>query len=337
YGYFTKDFEKGLQLYSSGVLIMDKCEQLLPDHFRFVKGIVDTNDLSLNISRELLQNDRQLKVIAGNIEKKIKSELIKMMNNDPEKYAAFWRNFGIQVKYGVVSDYGFHKDNVMDLLVFHSSDSDKLTTLKDYVARMKDGQQYIYYAVGDSVDKIAALPQTELCREKGFEMLYLTDDVDEFVVAGIGKFDEKEFKAVDAEDSGLLSEDEKKKAEEIKTENKELCEFVKEAIGDEIVSCVVSDKLKTKPVFLSTTGTVTLEMEKYFSMMPGDEHKPKAEKVLELNPSHPVFAALKDAFENDKPKAEKIARVLHDSARLIAGLPVDDAVGLCDTVCEFLK
>lgn len=337
YGYYTKDFEKGLQLYSSGVLIMDKCEQLLPDHFRFVKGVVDTGDLSLNISRELLQNDRQLKVIAGNIEKKIKSELLKLQQNDPEKYAAFWRNFGIQVKYGVVSDYGFHKDVVMDLLVFHSSDSDKLTTLKDYVARMKDGQQYIYYAVGDSVDKIASLPQTELCREKGFEMLYLTDDVDEFVVAGIGKFDDKELKAVDSEDSGLLSEDEKKRSEEIKTENKGLCEFVKTAVGDEIVSCVVSDKLKTKPVFLSTTGHVTLEMEKYFAMMPGDEHKPKAEKVLELNPSHPVFAALKDAYENDKEKAEKIAKVLHASARLIAGLPVDDAVGLCDTVCEFLK
>ncbi len=337
YGYYTKDFEKGLQLYSSGVLIMDKCEQLLPDHFRFVKGVVDTGDLSLNISRELLQNDRQLKVIAGNIEKKIKSELLKLQQNDPEKYAAFWRNFGIQVKYGVVSDYGFHKDAVMDLLVFHSSDSDKLTTLKDYVARMKDGQQYIYYVVGDSVDKIASLPQTELCREKGFEMLYLTDDVDEFVVAGIGKFDDKELKAVDSEDSGLLSEDEKKRSEEIKTENKGLCEFVKTAVGDEIVSCVVSDKLKTKPVFLSTTGHVTLEMEKYFAMMPGDEHKPKAEKVLELNPSHPVFAALKDAYENDKEKAEKIAKVLHASARLIAGLPVDDAVGLCDTVCEFLK
>ncbi len=337
YGYFTKDFEKGLQLYSSGVLIMDKCEQLLPDHFRFVKGVVDTGDLSLNISRELLQNDRQLKVIAGNIEKKIKSELLKLQQNDPEKYAAFWRNFGIQVKYGVVSDYGFHKDAVMDLLVFHSSDSDKLTTLKDYVARMKEDQQYIYYAVGDSVERIAALPQTELCREKGFEMLYLTDDVDEFVVSGIGKFDDKEFKAVDAEDAGLLSEDEKKKAEEIKTENKELCEFVKNAIGDEIVSCVVSDKLKTKPVFLSTTGPVTLEMEKYFAMMPGDEHKPVASKVLELNPSHPVFATLKDAFLNDKEKAEKIAKVLHASARLIAGLPVDDAVGLCDTVCEFLK
>lgn len=337
YGYFTKEFEKGLQLYSSGVLIMDKCEQLLPDHFRFVKGVVDTEDLSLNISRELLQNDRQLKVIAGNIEKKIKSELLKLQLNDPEKYAEFWRNFGIQVKYGVVSDYGFHKDAVMDLLVFHSSESKGLTTLKDYVARMKDDQKFIYYAVGDSVERIAALPQTELCRDKGYEMLYLTDDVDEFVMSAIANFDGKDLKSVDAEDAGLLTDDEKKKAEEAKEANKELCDFVKDAIGDEIVSCVVSDKLKTKPVFLSTTGHVTLEMEKYFAMMPGDEPKPTAEKVLELNPDHPVFAALKDAYENDKEKAEKIAKVLHTSARLIAGLPVSDAVDFCDTVCEFLK
>ncbi len=337
FGYFTKEFEKGLQLYSSGVLIMDKCEQLLPDHFRFVKGVVDTEDLSLNISRELLQNDRQLKVIAGNIEKKIKSELLKLQQNDPEKYAEFWRNFGIQVKYGVVSDYGLHKDAVMDLLVFHSSEGEGLTTLKDYVARMKDDQKFIYYAVGDSVDKIAALPQTELCRDKGYEMLYLTDDVDEFVMSAIANFDGKDLKSVDAEDAGLLTDDEKKKAEEAKEANKELCDFVKNAIGDEIVSCVVSDKLKSKPVFLSTTGHVTLEMEKYFAMMPGDEPKPTAEKVLELNPEHPVFAVLKEAYENDKEKAEKIAKVLHTSARLIAGLPVSDAVDFCDTVCEFLS
>lgn len=337
YGYFTKDFEKGLQLYSSGVLIMDKCEQLLPDHFRFVKGVVDTEDLSLNISRELLQNDRQLKVIAANIEKKIKSELIKLMNNEPEKYADFWRNFGIQIKYGVVSDYGFHKDAVLDLLVFPSSESDKLTTLKDYVARMKADQKYIYYVSGSSAEKIAELPQTELCREKGYEMLYLTDEVDEFVVSGIGKFEDKEFKAVDAEDSGLLSDDEKKKAEEIKNANKELCDFVKETIGDDIASCVVSDKLKSKPVFISTTGPVTLEMEKYFAMMPGDEQKPVASKVLELNPEHPAFETLKAAFETDREKAEKIACVLHNSARLIAGLPIDNAVEFCDVICEFLK
>lgn len=336
YGYFTKEFEKGLQLYSSGVLIMDKCEQLLPDHFRFVKGVVDTQDLSLNISREMLQNDRQLKTIAQNIEKKIKSELKKLLENDADKYAEFWKNFGIQIKYGVVSDYGLHKDAVMDLLVFRSSDSEKLTTLKGYVERMKEDQKYIYYACGESAEKIAALPQTELCRDKGYEILYLTDDVDEFVVNGIAKFEEKEFKAVDAEDSGLLTEEEKKKADEARESNKELCEFVKNAVGDEIASCIISDKLKSHPVFLSTTGAVTLETEKYFAMMPGDEPKPKAEKVLELNPEHPIFEVLKNAFENDKPKAEKIAKVLSAEARLIAGLPVADAVDFCDTVCDMI-
>ena len=337
YGYFTKDFEKGLRLYSSGVMIMDKCEQLLPDHFRFIKGVVDTGDLSLNISRELLQNDRQLTVIASNIEKKIKSELQKLQQNDPEKYAAFWKNFGIQIKYGVVSDYGAHKDSVLDLLVFHSSDSDKLTSLKDYVARMKEGQQYIYYACGDSYEKIAALPQTELCREKGYEMLYLTDDVDEFVVSGLGKVEDKEFKSVDAEDSGLVSEDEKKELEEKRESNKELCEFIKQAVGDEIASCVISDKLKSHAVFLSTTGNITLEMEKYFAMMPGDQQKPIAEKVLEINPDSPVFEALKKAYETDREKATKIAKVLNVQARLIAGLPIANAVEYSDIVCEFLS
>ncbi|MBQ1183750.1 MAG: molecular chaperone HtpG [Clostridia bacterium] len=337
YGYFTKDFEKGLQLYSSGVLIMDRCEQLLPDHFRFVKGVVDTADLSLNISRELLQNDRQLKVIAGGIEKKIKSELKKLMENEPEKYAEFWKNFGIQIKYGVVSDYGIYKDAVMDLLVFRSSNGESLTTLKDYVSRMPEEQQFIYYLSGESAEKIAQLPQAELCRDKGYEILYLTDDVDEFVVSGIGKFEEKEFKSVDAEDSGLVSEDEKKALEETRETNKDLCEFVKTAIGDDISSCVISEKLKSKPVFLSTTGPVTLEMEKYFSLMPDDGNpKPKAEKVLELNPDHAIFKVLKTAFETDKPKAEKIAKVLNCNARLIAGLPIDNAVEFCDIVAEIL-
>ena len=337
YGYFTKDFEKGLQLYSSGVLIMDRCEQLLPDHFRFVKGVVDTADLSLNISRELLQNDRQLKVIAGGIEKKIKSELKKLMEKEPEKYAEFWKNFGIQIKYGVVSDYGINKDAVMDLLVFRSSNGDGLTTLKDYVSRMPESQQYIYYLSGESAEKIALLPQAELCREKGYEILYLTDDVDEFVMSGIGKFEDKEFKSVDAEDSGLVTEDEKKALEETRESNKELCDFVKTAIGDEIAACVISEKLKSKPVFLSASGPVTLEMEKYFSMMPDDGNpKPKAEKVLELNPGHAVFKVLKAAFETDRERAGKIAKVLHCNARLIAGLPIDNAVEFCDIVAEIL-
>lgn len=336
YGYFTKDFEKGLQLYSSGVLIMDKCEQLLPDHFRFVKGVVDTADLSLNISRELLQNDRQLKIIAQNIEKKIKSELKKMQENEPEKYAEFWKNFGVQIKYGIVSDYGLHKDAVMDLLVFHSSNGDGLTTLKDYVSRMPEDQKFIYYLSGESVEKISDLPQAELCRDKGYEMLYLTEDVDEFVMSGIGTFEDKELKSVDAEDSGLVSEDEKKALEEKRESFKELCDFVKTCAGEELSACVISDKLKSHPVFLSTTGNITLEMEKYFSMMPDDGPKPKAEKVLELNPEHKVFEKLKEAYETDKERAEKIAKVLYCNARLIAGLPIDNAVEFSDIIAEII-
>lgn len=336
YGYFTKDFEKGLELYSSGVLIMERCEQLLPDHFRFVKGVVDTDDVSLNISREMLQHDRQLKVIATNIEKKIKSELKKMLDNDSEKYARFWKNFGIQIKYGVVSDFGLHKDMLEDLLVFNSSNGDSLTTLKDYVSRMKEDQKYIYFACGSSVGQIAALPQTELCRDKGYEMLYLTDDVDEFVIQSLRTFDDKEFKSVDADDAGLRSDEEQKKTEEIRSENKDLCDFIKETLADQISSCVISDKLKSHPVFLSANGPVSLEMEKYFASMPDGQEKPKAEKVLELNPDHPVFEVLKNAFENDKEKAAKIAKILGAEARLIAGLPLDDAVGYCDLVCELM-
>lgn len=336
YGYFTKEFEKGLQLYSSGVLIMDKCEQLLPDHFRFVKGVVDSQDLSLNISRELLQHDRQLKTIAASIEKKIKAELLKLLQNEPEKYADFWKNFGVQIKYGAVSDYGVHKSVVEDLLVFNSSETGALTTLKDYVSRMKEGQQFIYYACGESVDKIASLPQTELCRDKGFEMLYLTDDVDTFVMSALNEFDGKQFKSVDAEDAGLVSDEEKTEFEEKREQSKELCEFVKEALDGAVSSCVVSDKLKSHPVFLSTTGQVTLEMEKYFAQIPGD-NKPIAEKVLELNPSHPTFEALKNAFETDKERAADIAKILNAQARLIAGLPIDNAVEYCDLVCKLIK
>ncbi len=336
YGYFTKDFEKGLQLYSNGVLIMDKCEDLLPDHFRFVKGVVDSPDLSLNISREILQHDRQLKTIAANIEKKIKAELLKLLNNDPQKYANFWRNFGVQVKYGVVSDFGIHKDAVKELLVFHSSETGALTTLKDYVARMKEGQQFIYYACGDSAEAIASLPQTELCRDKGFEMLYLTEDVDEFVVKALVSFEEKEFKSVADDDAGLKTEEEKKQTEERREKYKELCDFVKETLSDDIAECVISDKLKSHPVFISAKGQISLEMEKYFAAIPGDEHKPKAEKVLELNPDHKIFKELENAFENDKEKAEKLIKVLGDEARLIAGLGIADAVGFCDLISELI-
>lgn len=336
YGYYTKEFEKGLQLYSSGVLIMDKCGQLLPDFFGFVKGVVDSPDLSLNISRELLQHDRQLSVIAKNIEKKIKAELLRLLTDDFEKYETFWKNFGRHIKYGIVSDYGTHKELLQDLVVFHSSVQDGLTTLGDYVSRMKEDQKYIYYACGDSVQQIASLPQTELCRDKGYEMLYLTEDVDEFTVQSLMAFKEKQFKSVTADDAGLQSEEEKKETEKHIEENKELLDFIKESLDGKVSKAVISDKLKSHPVCLSSEGPVTIETEKYFASMPGNEMKPKAAKVLELNAGHPAFEALKDAYKADREKAKKYAEVLYCQSLLIAGLPVDDPVAYCDLVCGLM-
>lgn len=336
YGYYTKEFEKGLQLYSSGVMIMDKCGQLLPDFFGFVKGIVDSPDLSLNISRELLQHDRQLSVIAKNIEKKIKSELMRLLTDDFDKYVTFWKNFGRHIKYGIVSDYGTHKELLQDLVVFHSSTQDGLTTIKDYVSRMKEDQKYIYYACGDSVQQIASLPQTELCRDKGYEMLYLTEDVDEFTVQSLMSFEEKQFKSVTADDAGLQSEEEKKETEKHIEENKELLDFLKESLDGKVSKAVISDKLKSHPVCLSSEGPVTIETEKYFAAMPGNEMKPKAVKVLELNAGHPAFEALKEAFASDREKAKKYAEVLYCQSLLIAGLPVEDPVAYCDLVCGLM-
>lgn len=336
YGYYTKEFEKGLQLYSSGVLIMDKCAQLLPDYFAFVKGVVDSPDLSLNISRELLQHDRQLSVIAKNIEKKIKAELVKLMESDFEKYQSFWKHFGRRIKYGVVSDFGMHKEILQDLLIFHSSAVNGYTTLKDYVSRMKEDQKFIYYACGESIQQIALLPQTELCRDKGYEMLYLPEDVDEFAVQALMQFEEKPFKSVTADDAQLQSEEEKKETEKQQEENKELLAFVKEALGEKIAKAVISDKLKSHPVCMTAEGPVTIETEKYFASVPGDEMKPKAVKVLELNASHKAFAALKDAYKIDKEKARNYAQLLYNQALLIAGLPIEDPVAYCDLVCALM-
>lgn len=337
YGYYTKDFEKGLQLYSNGVMIMDRCEQLLPDYFRFVKGIVDSQDLSLNISRELLQHDRQLKIISKNIEKKIKSELAKLMKNDFEKYSTFWKNFGLQIKYGIVSDYGMNKDALKDLLVFSSSASDKYTTLSDYISRMREQQKFIYYACGESTEQISALPQAELCRDKGYEMLYFTDEADEFVVQMLGAFDEKEFKSITAEDAQLENEEEKEKVEKQAEENKEMLDFLQGALGGRASKVVISHKLKSHPICLSADGQLTLEMEKYFASLPGDQPKPKAAKVLELNGDHKVFLALKNAYENDKDKATKYVNILFDQAMLIAGFPIENTVSYCDMVCDLMN
>lgn len=334
YGYYTKESEKGLQLYSNGVMIMDKCEQLLPDYFRFVKGVVDSQDLSLNISRELLQHDRQLKIIAKNIEKKIKSELSKLLKNSPEKYEKFWKAFGLQIKYGIASSYGMNKDVLQDLLVFKSSGVDGYTTLADYVSRMPESQKYIYYACGDTDERIKALPQTELCREKGYEFLYFTDEIDEFVAKTLINYDGKTILSIASDMAELQSDEEKEKTEKQAEENKELLDFITEVLSGKIKKAVISQNLKSHPVCLSADGAVSIEMEKYFAQIPGNEPKPKADKILELNAEHATFEALKNAFGSDKAKAEKLAKILYSQAALIAGLQIDNPVEYCDLVCE---
>lgn len=338
YNYYSRDYQRGLQLYSNGVLIMEKCEQLLPEYFGFVKGVVDSPDLSLNISREILQHDRQLSIIAKNIEKKIKNELKKLLENDIEKYEGFWKNFGRHIKYGVVSDYGVHKDDISDLLVYYSSNEEgKLTTLDSYVSRMPESQKYIYYACGESISKITTLPQMELCREKGYEILYFTEDVDEFVAQALVSYKDKQFKSITAQDAELQSDEEKKETEKKQEDNKDLLDFVKESLDGKIVKAVISNKLKSHPVCLSTEGPVTIEVEKYYAQMPGMDNKPKASKVLELNPDNAAFEALKAAFEaDDKDKAAKYADILFNQALLIAGLPLDDATHYCDLVCSLM-
>lgn len=333
YNYYTKDFEKGLRLYSSGVLITDKCEELLPDHFRFVKGVVDSEDLSLNISREMLQQTSQLKTIANGIEKKIKSELKKLMSADREKYEKFFAAFGLQLKYGVVSDFGMNKDKLKDLLIFRSLKEEKLISIAEYIAAMPEEQKHIYYACGDSLSMIGGLPQVELLRDKGYDMLMLTDEVDEFVMQTLAAEGEKDYCSINSDNADLLDKNDEEKAEEAEKENKELLAFVKEALSGKVFEVIISKKLKSHPVCLSTSGPVTLEMEKYFAQMPGDEgQKPKAQRVLELNAAHPVFAKLKTAFEGDKVRAKALSELLYGQALLIAGLPIDDPAAWTETV-----
>jgi molecular chaperone HtpG len=333
--YYTKEYQKGLSLYTSSVMIMDRCEELLPEHFRFVKGVVDSDNLSLNISRELLQHDRQLKQIANNIERKIKSELKKMMTEEREKYEEFYKEFGLQLKYGIVSDYGMHKNLLEDLILFHSSTAGKLVSLEEYVNAMSEEQKYIYFARGESITKIDNLPQTEQVKEKGYAILYMTDEVDEFVVNMLGKFNDKEFKNINDDDLGLETEEEKKEAEKTEEENKELFDFVKETLNGAVESVKISKKLKSHPVCLSAEGEVTLEMEKYFNTIPGQD-KIKAKRVLEINPNHHAFEALKNAYENDWEKAGKLAKILYTDALMIADMPVENAVEFAQLVAELM-
>ena len=336
YNYYTKDFEKGLQLYSSGVLIMDKCPDLLPDYFSFVRGLVDSQDLSLNISREMLQHDRQLKAIAQRLEKKIKSELLEMLNKDREKYKEFFKNFGLQLKYGLYEGFGANKDKLKDLILFYSSKEKDLVTLSEYVSRMKPDDKYIYYASGESIDKIDKLPQTELLKEKGFEILYMTDDIDEFAIQVLHDFDEKEFKSVSAEDLGIEeTKEEKEKAEKQAEESKDMLEFMKEALNGKVEEVRLSQRLKSHPVCLTTKGGLSIEMEKVLNSMPMDE-KVKSERVLEINANHPILKALGDVYKDNKDTVKTYAELLYNQALLIEGLTIEDPVAFSNSVCELM-
>ena len=336
YDFYTREYQKGLQLYSSGVLIMDKCADLLPDHFRFVKGVVDSADFSLNISREVLQHTRQLKVIASALEKKIKSELLKMQKDDREKYEKFWAAFGTQIKYGVVADYGAHKDVLQDLLLFWSSKEGKNTTLAAYKDRMPEDQPYYYYACGESVDKIAKLPQVERILDKGYEILYCTEDVDDFVMKALGEMDGKKFKSVNEEDALPQTEEEKKAAEEKAEAGKSVLEAVKEALGDQVKEVRISSILKSGACCLTADGPVSLEMEKYMRKVEGGERM-KAERVLELNPDSAPFAALKKAVDaGDKDTVAKYSKLLYAQALLLADLPLEDPAEYTQLVCSLM-
>ena len=337
FDYYSKDYEKGLQLYSSGVMIMEKCADLLPDWFSFVKGVVDSEDLSLNISRELLQQDRQLKIIAKNLEKSIKNELAKLLKNDREKYEKFYSVFGLQFKFGVYQSYGAANETLKDLLMFPSSFDGKNVTLKEYVSRMKEDQKEIYYACGETKERIEMLPQLEKIKDKGYEVLYFTQDVDEFAIKVMINYDGKPFKSISDADLDLDTEEEKEEAKKLDEENKDMFTFMQEAIADKVKTVRLSKKLKTHPVCLSSDGSITIEMEKVLNAMPqNDGNKVKAEKALEINPNHPIFEKLKDLYANDKDKLKDYAKLLYDQALLIEGMSIDNPVEFANLVCELM-
>lgn len=337
FDYYSKDYEKGLQLYSSGVMIMEKCADLLPDWFSFVKGVADSEDLSLNISRELLQQDRQLKIIAKNLEKSIKNELAKLLKNDREKYEKFYSVFGLQFKFGIYQSYGAANETLKDLLMFPSSFDGKNVTLKEYVSRMKEDQKEIYYACGETKERIEMLPQLEKIKDKGYEVLYFTQDVDEFAIKVMINYDGKPFKSISDADLDLDTEEEKEEAKKLDEENKDMFSFMQEAIADKVKTVRLSKKLKTHPVCLSSDGSITIEMEKVLNAMPqNDGNKVKAEKALEINPNHPIFEKLKDLYANDKDKLKDYAKLLYDQALLIEGMSIDNPVEFANLVCELM-
>ncbi|WP_339158757.1 molecular chaperone HtpG [Paenibacillus sp. FSL W8-0186] len=333
FDYYTKEYEKGLELYSNGVLIMDKCGDLLPDYFGFVKGMVDSEDLSLNISRELLQHDRQLTLIARNIKNKIKGQLQSMLKDERAQYEKFYNSFGRQLKFGVYNDYGMHKEDLQDLLMFYSSKEKKLVTLDEYVSRMPEDQKYIYYASGESIERIEKLPQTELVADKGYEILYLTDDIDEFALKTILNYKEKEFKSVSSGDLGI--EPDEKDQETDESSNKELFEAMQGILGGKVKSVKASKRLKSHPVCLSAEGDLSIEMEKILKAMPSGQDV-QADKVLEINVNHEVFQSLKAAHENDKEKLSLYTNLLYNQALLIEGLPVQDPVEFTNDICKIM-
>lgn len=335
YDYYTKDFKRGLQLYSNGVLIMDKCEDLLPDCYGFVRGLVDSPDLSLNISREMLQHDRQLKIIAKNLDKKIKSELLDMLHKNREDYEKFFTTFGTTLKFGVYNDFGLNKDNLKDLLMFHSSTENKLVTLDEYVDRIKEGQDKIYYACGETVDKIELLPQVEAVKEKGYEILYLTENIDEFVVQVLMEHKEKKFINVCANDVDLDTDEEKEALKKENEENKDMFTLMKETIGEGVQEVRFTHRLKNHPVCLTSEGALSVEMEKVINSMPNDQ-KVKAQTALEINDSHPIAQKIKDLYANDKEELKKYTQVLYAQARLIEGLPVENPTQISNLICEII-
>ena len=341
YNYYTKEYEKGLQLYSSGVLIMEKCADLLPDYFSFVKGLVDSEDLSLNISRKMLQHDSQLKLIKTTLERKIKNELAAWLKNDREKYEEFFKNFGLQLKMGCYASYGMNKELLQDLLLFHSAKENKLVTLREYYEAMPEDQKYIYYAAGESTDRLAKLPAAERVLDKGFDILYLTDDVDEFMLQMLRSYGdkekEKEFRNISADDLGIETDAEKEEVKAKNEENKELFEAMKAALDGKVTEVRLSQRLKSHPVCLSSSGPLSIEMEKVLNSMPAQQEKVKSEKVLELNGEHEVFAALKRLFEaGDKEKLAAYSEILYDQALLIEGLALEDPVAYANNVCKLM-
>lgn len=336
FDYYSKEYEKGLQLYSNGVLIMDKCADLLPDYFSFVKGLVDSEDLSLNISREMLQHDRQLKAIAKSIEKTVSNELKKMLKNEREKYEEFWKAFGLQLKYGIYSNFGMNKEKLQDLLLFTSSNEQKLVTLDEYVTAMREDQKYIYYATGESAARIEQLPQTELVKENGFEILYLTDNIDEFAIKSLMKYKDKEFKSVSADDLGLETPEKKEELKAKEEESASLLDELKNALDGKVTKVALSQRLKSHPVCLTSEGEISLEMEKVLNSMPTDQ-KIHAQRVLEINPDHEIFGKLKALSEGgDKDKLGKYAKLLYDQALLIEGMSIDDPVEFSNLICELM-